>query len=79
MLKTIGIDFSVTNSELVGMDNTVYEFGDSKVHTAKIGDKTAKSKSKNLVKPFLAKFQFSIQGSELGFFTFKVIQTFTNL
>ena len=79
MLKTIGVNLSVTNPELVDTINTVYEFGNSEFHGAKIVDKMSKSKSKNLVKPFLAKFQSSIQGSELGFLIPKAKQAFINL
>ena len=57
MLKTIKINPSVANLIFIGKNNTINEVDtNSKVVEVKIIAKIAKSKSKNLVKPFLAKF-----------------------
>lgn len=55
MLRIIKIYTLVIYAVLVGKDNIIDEFGDNKVIGAKINIKTAKSKRKNLLKPYLAK------------------------
>ena len=55
MLRTIKVDPLVANLILVDKDSTIDMVGDSKVDGLIIVAKMAKSKSKNLVKPFLAK------------------------
>lgn len=62
MLKIIEVDFSISDLISTSEDTTVNEVGNSKVVGAKVGGKMAKSKNKyrskgrNLMKSFLAKF-----------------------
>ena len=75
ILRTIYIDLTTTNSVSVGEYNIIDRVDDNKVDKAKIGTKAAKlknqdkSKVKNLIKFFMAKFQAS--RFETGFFISK--------
>ena len=60
MLKTIGMHLLKAYPEIVNKNSTINGFGNSEVDKAKVNIKTAKSKSKNLVRPFLANSQSSI-------------------
>ena len=77
MLKTIGVNLSITNKINIDKNNTVNKIDDNGIVETKLGSKMAKSKSnkttkskgKNLVKSCLAKFQSSAQSSRLCFLT----------
>ena len=70
MLKIIGVDHSLTDPISVNEVSIVNKIADSKVFRGKVGTKTAKSKSKskNLVKPLLAKSQSFAQNFRSDFF-----------
>ena len=73
ILRTIGVDSLTANPVLHNENTIVDKVGNSKVNRAKVGIKTVKSKSKNLVKPFLAKSQPFTQSSRSDFVTLKVL------
>ena len=85
MLRSTGIDLVITDPVAVGKDNTIDKIGDSEVDGAKVDTKIAKSKNqdkskgKNLVKSFLAKFQALVQSFGSDFLTPGAIQVFTKL
>lgn len=74
------MDLSLTDLISINKSNIVNEVdSNSIVIEVKVGVKTAKSKSKNSVKPFLAKSKLFAENSELCFLTFKARLVFTKL
>ena len=72
MLKTTKINLSIIYQVLISKDKIVDEFGGhNEILRIRVKVKTAKSKSKNLVKRFLVKSKLFTENSELSFFTLK--------
>ena len=69
MLKTIGMRLLVSNLVPISENSIINMIGcSSKINRAKVGVKTAKFKSKNLVKLFLVKSILFVKNSRLSFF-----------
>ena len=80
MLKTRRVDLSITDLIFDDEANTINEVsGNYKVVEAKVRIKTAKFKSNNSVKSFLAKFQLFAKSSESDFLTSKTRLAITKL
>lgn len=73
------MDSGKTNLVLVGYNNIIDKFGNSTVIGGKFGAKMTKSKSKNKIKPFLAKSKLYTQSSGSGYFTTKARLAFKKL